>query len=297
MSVERSSKDSIKTWWSERPMTYGTTHGESSYQTADGDVEALPLGTREFFEKVDENFYRWNESLHTAAGFFGRIFPYERYRGRRVLEIGCGLGTMAMNWARHGASVTAVDLNPVAVTQTAARFRLLGMSGRMAQTDGNALALRDAAFDYVYSWGVLHHSPDLPRSIAELLRVLRPGGDYGVMLYHRHSIRYYYVMRYLEGFLHGESKFLDPLALSSRYTDATEAEGNPHTWPVTRAEMERLFGPQSERLTIETFGEELDSMLDLMLPKIGRRLPRVVRDVWARRWGWSLWISGTKKRP
>src|SRR5689334_17048979 len=106
-------------------------------------------------DKVDETCYSWNRSLHTAAGFFGKIFPYERYRGGRVLEIGCGLGTMAMNWAQHGARVTAVDLNPVAVRQTARRFALLGLDGRMVQTDGGALSFPDETFDYVYSWGVL----------------------------------------------------------------------------------------------------------------------------------------------
>jgi ubiquinone/menaquinone biosynthesis C-methylase UbiE len=294
--ASESSKSSIKRWWADRPMTYGTRHGDASYQAAGGAVEAVTPGTPEFFAKVDENFYAWTEILHSSDGRFAKIFPYDRYRGRRVLEIGCGLGTMAMNWARHGALVTAMDLNPVAVTQTALRFRLFGIPGRTTQVDGNALAIRDAAFDYVYSWGVLHHSPDLPRSISELLRVLRPGGEFGVMLYHRHSIRYYYLVRYLEGFLHRESRYLDPLALASRYTDGIESEGNPHTWPVTRREMERLFGPACERFRIDTFGEELDSMFDLMLPKVGRLVPKALRDVWGRRWGWSLWMTGTKKR-
>jgi len=277
-------------------MTYGVAHGESSYWTADGAVEDVELGTRAFFERLDETFYSWNRSLHTAAGFFGKIFPYERYRGGRVLEIGCGLGTMAMNWAQHGARVTAVDLNPVAVRQTARRFGLLGLDGRMVQTDGGALPCPNEVFDYVFSWGVLHHSPDLGRSISELFRVLRPGGEFGVMLYNRRSLRYQYLIRYVEGFLHGESHFLDALQLASRYTDGLESEGNPHTWPVTPREMATLFSRWSDRLSTEPFGEELDGLFEFLLPVIGRYVPPRLRDVWARRWGWSLWISGTKRR-
>jgi len=295
MSAEPS-KDAIKRWWSERPMTYGTVHGGTSYEVAEGVVKELELGTRAFFEQVDGTFYAWNRLLHTEAGFFGKIFPYTRYRGRGVLEIGCGLGTMAMNWAQHGAHVTAVDLNPVSVGQTSQRFRLLGLPGRIAQTDANALCLESDAFDYVYSWGVLHHSPDLQRSIAELFRVLRPGGEFGVMLYNRQAIRYRYLIRYVEGFLHGESQFLRPLELASRYTDDLESEGNPHTWPVTPREMAALFSPHSEQLKLETFGEELDSLFQFMLPVISRYIPQAARNVWARRWGWSLWISGMKKR-
>jgi SAM-dependent methyltransferase len=295
LTAEEPTKAAIKEWWAARPMTYGTAHGETSYQRH-GDVESLALGTRDFFAAVDNRFYQWNEPLHTRDGFFGRIFPYERYRGGRVLEVGCGLGTMAMNWAEHGARVTAVDLNPVAAAQTAHRFRLLGLPGSMTQTDADALPFRNGAFDYAYSWGVLHHSPNLRMSIEELFRVLRPGGEFGVMVYHRDSIRYRYRIRYVEGFLHGESRFLGPLELASRYTDGLESEGNPHTWPVTRREMEALFAPTSERLRIDAFGEELDSIFDLLLPKVRRYIPKTVKRSWARRWGWSLWISGSKKR-
>ena len=291
-----SSKDSIKRWWSEHPMTYGMDHGGTAYAGRDGVVTRVELGTLAFFEHVDGTFYAWNRPLHTAAGFFGKIFPYERYRGRCVLEIGCGLGTMAMNWAQHGAQVTAVDLNPVSVAQTSQRLKLLDLPGHVAQTDANALCLETGAFDYVYSWGVLHHSPNLERSIAELFRVLRPGGEFGVMLYNRRSIRYAYLMRYVQGYLHGESEFLSPVELASRYTDDLESEGNPHTWPVTRAEMSALFSPYTEKLSFDVFGEDLENLFELMLPIVSRYIPRPLRNVWARRWGWSLWISGMKKR-
>jgi ubiquinone/menaquinone biosynthesis C-methylase UbiE len=284
-------KDVIKDWWAKSPMTYGDVHGQAVYKTEKGTTETLQFGTCDFFERVDRTFYSWNPEFHTETAFFGAIFPYDRYKGKSVLEIGCGLGTMAMNWAQHGAHVTAVDLNPVSVAQTTQRFKLLGLNGNIAQMDANELSFADNFFDYVYSWGVLHHSPDLERSVHELFRVLRPGAEFGVMLYSRDSMFYRYLIRYLEGYLHAESRFLNPLELASRYTDGAEQEGNPHTWPVTRREAHTMFSVYSDDATVQPFGPAEYAFP----PKIPDYLPALLKRTWARRWAWSLWISGTKR--
>lgn len=279
----------VERWWAENPMTYGAAHGQAVYE--DG---AYELGTRPFFERVDREFYSWNRPLHGERPF-DRLFPYGRYVGGRVLEIGCGMGTMAMNWARHGARVTAADLNRTAVEMTRRRFELFGLEGRVRQEDARALTFADSEFDYAYSFGVLHHSPDLAQSVAELMRVLRPGGGFGVMLYNRRSILYRYSVEYLQGFLHYENQFLGPLELASRYGDGDTAEGNPHTWPITREEAHEFFAPYSRDVGVRVLGTDLDPLLRQMLPLVGRFVPRLVRKSWARRYGWSLWISGTKR--
>jgi SAM-dependent methyltransferase len=288
------SKSTVKEWWARFPMTYGQDHGDLRWVTNEGVEQRFELGSREFFTKVDEEFYRWNAPLHADGKKFGRIYPYERFNGGRVLEVGCGIGTMSMNWAINGARMVAVDLNPVAVEQTSRRFGLFGVPGVVMQADGRVLPFADNSFDYVYSWGVLHHSPDLKRSLTELIRVLRPGGEYGVMLYHRQSIRYHYAMRYLEGFLAGESRFLDDLQLASRYTDGRDKEGNPHTWPVTAAEMREVFGPITSAMNVSCFGRDVDNHFKLLMPGVWRLIPLALKKPWARRWGWSLWITGTK---
>jgi SAM-dependent methyltransferase len=282
-------------WWADNPMTYGQEHGSTAF-SSEGATQDTLLGSPEFFENVDRTFYVWNHPLHDASGYFGKIFPYERYRSRRVLEVGCGMGTMAMNWARHGALVFASDLNLTAVTQTRRRFLNLGLASAIVQMDANTMPYADDSFDYVYSWGVLHHSPDLDSSVREMFRILRPGGEFGVMLYCRDSLLFRYSVRYLEGFLHGESRFLNPLQLASRYADGDRAEGNPHTWPVTEPEMESLFKPFCSQLSFQRLGTEIDSIVGFILPIPGlaRRLPGFLKKPWARRWGWSLWISGQK---
>ncbi len=280
-------KQDIQRWWAEHPMTYGAVHGQAAY--ADGQFE---FSSREFFERLDREFYDWNAPLHDQRPF-DRLFPYQEYGpGSKVLEIGCGLGTMAMNWARNGAAVTAVDLNPTSVRETRRRFELYGLSGNICLMDGNRLALADGEFDYVYSWGVLHHSPDLQRSLAEMMRVLKPGGGYGLMLYNRRSILHLYGTCYVEGFLHYERRFLSPLQLASRYGDGSREEGNPHTWPVTAAEVKEMLAPYSRDTYVRRLGTELDSWFRYLLPGLGLVLPTWAKKPWARRFGWSLWFGG-----
>ena len=296
MAESNRNRGEVKRWWADNPMTYGATHGQATYVAADGAVRELALGTREFFTHVDDTQARWNTPLERNGVPFGQLFPYDAYRDKQVLEVGCGMGTMAMLWAQQGAHVTACDLNPVAVEQTSERMRLFNLRANVFQADGGVLPCADHTFDYVFSWGVLHHSPRLDLSIAELLRVLKPGGQYGVMLYHRNSFRTHYLMRYVEGFLHGESRFLGPLELASRYSDGGIEEGNPHTWPVTREEMVELFSKHADTVNVHTFGDkEVRNNFKLLMPVIWRFVPEAVVRAWASRWGWSLWIYGAKR--
>lgn len=282
-------KAEIRQWWAENPMTYGTAHGEATFGN-----DEYQMGTREFFDRLDREFYAWNRPLHGQQPF-DRLFPYDSYNSEsRVLEIGCGLGTMAMNWARRGVQMTAADLNPTSVEQTRRRFELHGLTGDFRLEDASRLSFEDQAFDYGYSWGVLHHSPDLERSLAEMMRVIKPGGGFGFMLYNRRSILHWYLTEYVEGFLHFEHRFLDPLSLASRYGDGHREEGNPHTWPVTAEEVRAMMAPYTRSLGVRVLGTDLDFVFKLLLPGLGLVLPSWAKKVWARRFGWSLWFFGQR---
>src|SRR2546423_3743152 len=120
--MSNSDRNSVEDWWATNPMTYGTVHGAAEYGE-----KKIELGSKEFFKQVDQVFCRWNPNLH-ATRPFDRLFPYDEYaNGGRVLEIGCGMGTMAMNWARNGSKITAVDLNATSIAQTQRRFDLFGL--------------------------------------------------------------------------------------------------------------------------------------------------------------------------
>ena len=287
-------KKAIRDWWADTPMTYAEDHGHAEYRLTDGSMERVEIGTRRFYELADSVFFRWNEPLHDDTGKFGRIFDYERFRGKRVLEIGCGMGCMASQWASHGADITAVDLNPVAIEKTIRRFELFGLKGDIREVDAETLPFADATFDLVYSWGVIHHTPGIEQAAREMFRVLKPGGRLALMLYNRNSVLYKYFVSYQEGLVNLEHQFLDELGLASRYGDGGRQEGNPHTWPVTDEEVRRDLLPMCQNVSIKVLGTDVQEALNTWFPRLGQWLPLSWRKALARRWGWSLWITGDK---
>lgn len=120
------------------------------------------------------------------------IFDFARFAdgaGRDVLEIGVGMGADHLEWARsRPRTLRGLDLTPRAVGWTSERLRLHGFEPAVTVGDAERLPFPDDSFDIVYSWGVLHHSPDTPRAIDEVRRVLRPGGRARVMIYHTRAI-------------------------------------------------------------------------------------------------------------
>lgn len=125
--------------------------------------------------------YRLEPYIKDFSGF-------DEVVGKSVLEIGIGLGADHEQFARGGAALTGVDLTQRAVTRTAERFALMGLTSNIQVADAEALPFADNSFDLVYSWGVLHHTPDTPKAIAEALRVLKPGGAYRIMIYNKWSL-------------------------------------------------------------------------------------------------------------
>lgn len=287
-------KQAIRDWWASNPMTYGAEHGKATYTAEDGSKVVVEYGSREFFEYADKVFYGWNTAQHNEKGYFGKLFNYDRYKGKPVLEIGCGMGCMAMNWAKHGALLTAVDLNPIAVTQTRRRFEIFGFPADIREADAENLPYEDNTFDYIYSWGVLHHTPRTKQALDEVYRVLRPGGEIGVMLYHRNSILFRYLVQYIEGFFHMENKFLSPLELASRYGDGAAAEGNPHTWPVTGKEVREDLFTRFSNVKTGLLGSDLVNIFNQWGHNFGNKLPKPLLRSCARRWGWSIWITAQK---
>jgi 2-polyprenyl-3-methyl-5-hydroxy-6-metoxy-1,4-benzoquinol methylase len=292
MSSESDMTQQIRSWWADFPMTYGEDHGSTVF---DSDGQSLSLGSREFFEAADQRFLSWNTPLHTDGIPFSSIFNYAQYEGREVLEVGCGMGLMAMCWAERGANVTAVDLNPTSVAQTERRFEVMNLSGTILEEDARKLPFGDDSFDFAYSWGVLHHSPHLQDSLNELHRVIRPGGELGVMLYNRKSLLYWMTILWSEGVVNLENRFLDRLALASRYTDGARQRGNPHTWPVTAHEIRALLRGRFSKLEIQTLGTDLDYVMETISPQARKLLNRFgLMSNLADRYGWSLWITACK---
>lgn len=101
---------------------------------------------------------------------------FAAWRDCDVLEIGLGLGADHERFALNGARMSGIDLTGRAVEITRKRFELKGLHSSLTVGDAEALPYEDASFDLVYSWGVIHHTPDTVKAASEILRVLRPGG-------------------------------------------------------------------------------------------------------------------------
>lgn len=118
------------------------------------------------------------------------IIPFADFpssAGKRVLEIGVGMGADLVRWARARAAVTGIDLTERAASISERRLHEEGLPGVVQVADAERLPFADGSFDIVYSWGVLHHSPDTRRAVGEAQRVLAPGGRIKLMVYHRRS--------------------------------------------------------------------------------------------------------------
>lgn len=154
-------KDAVRKHWEVDPC------GSRGIQGAD---------RRAFFEQLTRERYAQDHFIPEFARF-------SRGRDRDVLEIGVGAGTDFLQWVEHGARATGVDLTEAGVALTKERLALAGLSADVRQGDAEKLPFEDGSFDIVYSYGVLHHSPNTARAIAEVHRVLRPGGTALIMIY------------------------------------------------------------------------------------------------------------------
>jgi len=135
----------------------------------------------EDYEKQAAERYRLEPCIAEFADF-------QNLRGRRVLEIGVGLGADHRRFAEAGALLTGIDLTDRAVQHVRRYLGLRGLTSDLRTGNAERLEFADETFDLVYSWGVLHHTPDTPQAIREVRRVLKPGGIAKVMIYHRGSL-------------------------------------------------------------------------------------------------------------
>lgn len=135
---------------------------------------------REYFDQIADARY----SLEPHIPLFAR---FAQGKGKRVLEIGVGAGCDFVRWREAGADAAGIDLTQSAIDLTRRNLEARGLDGASADlrvADCEHLPFPEGAFDIVYSWGVLHHTPDTVAAFREAHRVLRPGGEICAMIYH-----------------------------------------------------------------------------------------------------------------
>jgi SAM-dependent methyltransferase len=280
----RSAKQAeIRSWWSANPMTYDW-HGEIADEP----------GTPEHLAEVERRFLgeSWF-AQEPGATPYSRLIPFDELRGRDVLEIGCGTGVHARLLAEAGANVSAVDLTPTAVELTRRRLALHGLEADVREADAEQLPYDDATFDFVWSWGVIHHSSDTERVLDEIARVLRPGGRFAFMVYHRSSVTFWLNYVLFRGVLRGGLLHERPDELANRWSDGVVAR---HYTRRSLAHALSVHGLEPER--VEVMGQigEAVPLPGTLRRRVERFVPLPLRRAVVRRYGWFL-FAVARRRP
>jgi 2-polyprenyl-3-methyl-5-hydroxy-6-metoxy-1,4-benzoquinol methylase len=263
-------KQRARDQWDKDPAgaIYGREHG---------------FGTREFFDAVER--HRYGE----YAPWMPEVMGFNDFPGARLLEIGCGMGTDLLQFARGGAKVTGIDLTARSIEISRQHLSTYDKSGDFAITDCERLPFADASFDVVYSNGVLHHTPDTAGAVSEIYRVLRPDGQARVMLYHRGSLAYWGQVILLHGIFRGEFLRGNSAAdIMSKYVEFNQGGGRPLVKVYSRAQARRLFSMFREvKVQVEQLTRNELYFLGAVIPKgVFRRLSHTI--------GWNVIISATK---
>ena len=252
-----------------------------------------PVGSEEYFNEVEFRNYRVEPHIPDVAEF-------ERWRGKRVLEIGCGIGADTINFARHGAAVTAVDLSEKSLAVARQRAEVFGLSDRInfVRVDAEELdrALHSApSYDLVYSFGVIHHTPNPDRVLGQIRKQLKPGGELKVMVYNRRSWKVLWIVVALV-----KGRFWKADELIAQHSEAQT--GCPVTYSYSRQsgrDWLEQAGFKVTRITVDhIFPYRIPDYLQYRYVKVWcfRWIPRRVFHWLEKRLGWHLLLSAEAPR-
>lgn len=269
-----------RAWWESTPMTYDW-RGESALE---------PL-TDAWFDDQDRRSVSAHAHFATDRIPFDRFIPYAELAGREVLEIGVGSGFHAELIARAGARVTGIDLTESAIERTRARFALRGLEGTFERWDAEQPREEfERRFDFVWSWGVIHHSSRTARIVRNVERWTGEEGAFAGMVYHRGAVSAG-VALLREGILRG--------GLRTRTVDEI-------LWQSTDGYSARFYPAEQWRDLLLAFFEEADVEVNgiesdaVPLPRrlrerVAPHVPERLRERVQRRAG--SFVTFTARRP
>jgi len=226
-------------WWESHPMRYDWKEAIAGEEFS-----------REFFTEIDRRFFSLVELYAPCRNIpFDWLIDFEALRDKDVLELGVGNGSHAQLLAQHAKSFRGIDLTEYAVASTSARLLAFGLPGTVCQMDAEQMQFPDDSFDVIWSWGVIHHSANTRRILEEMHRVLRPGGEAYVMVYHR-TLWEYYIQGAILAVLSGKPASIH--ASIQRRTDGamaryyTQAEWRALVRDLFSVRKIRIYGKKTE---------------------------------------------------
>lgn len=232
-----------------------------------------PVGSLAYYEAIAERRDR-------LEPFIAEYDQFDKWKDKKVLEVGCGVGSDLIKFAQAGADITGMDFSPRSVFLAKERLELYKCSGKVDEGDAENLPYNDGVCDFVFSWGCLHHTPNLEKAISEIHRVTKSGGKICVMLYNRHSI--VALQMYL---LFGLFKLRPSRSVADILANHHESLG---TKAYTVVEVKQMFSAfRNLRIDTRITSYDLRYGRDRYLPIwIGRVIPQ--------RFGWNIIVRGQK---
>jgi 2-polyprenyl-3-methyl-5-hydroxy-6-metoxy-1,4-benzoquinol methylase len=247
-----------------------------------------PVGSKEYFDEVEARKYLVEPHIPGFAEF-------DRWKGKRVLEVGCGIGTDSINFARAGAQLTAVELSGESLRIAEQRADVMGVADRIRFVQGNAEELTsvlgdEEPYDLVYSFGVIHHTPRPERALAEMRALAAPGGTLKLMVYHRRSWKVFWIVA-----AQGHGRFWKTDEFVAEHSEAET--GCPVTFSYTRRggrELVESSGFQVDEVRVDhVFPYRIRDYVQYRYVKepYFRWMPEPLFRAFERRFGWHLLVT------
>jgi ubiquinone/menaquinone biosynthesis C-methylase UbiE len=196
--------------------------------------DAYEEGSKEFFKAT----LHYRNATHP---WINKMIDGLDVKGKTVLEIGCGMGADLLSFAKNGAKVTGLDLTPKHIELAQKLFKINGLPAEFILGDAESLDMPSESVDIVYSMGVLHHTPHIDQAIAEIHRVLKPGGLAVVGLYHKNSWHYWVNLIFLLGIFQRKLFKMSVAELLSSSVEVSHSGARPLVKVYSKGDCKRLF--------------------------------------------------------
>lgn len=247
-----------------------------------GALEGFEETGLEYFKAVEHNRYE------QYAPWMRRLIGFDRYAGKHLLEVGVGQGTDLVQFAKGGARTHGIDITPRHLELAARNFSVRGLACDLRYASASAIPYEPGTFDAVYSFGVLHHTDDIERCLAECHRVLKPGGELIVGVYHRFSLFHAYTIL-VNGILRGGLWRFGYKGLMSRIEQGADGvDAAPLVKTYSRRELKQMLrGFRNVQLAVQHLSADSFGRFGELLP--GAAMERAARLV-----GWYLFARATK---
>ncbi len=239
-------------------------------------------GTPEFFSAVEK--YRYE----IYSPWLKDEIKFKRFNQKYVLEIGGGLGTDHIQFAKAGAKTFDLDLAKEHLRLAKSRLTQSNFAGNFIYGDAELSPFKNNSFDAVYSFGVLHHTPDTQKSIDEVYRVLKQNGEALIMLYYKHSYFYWFSLFFIKGILRGNLFKMNMSEIMSLFVEYSTSGARPLVKVYTKSEARQMFKDFS-RIEIK-----IRQLTQEDFPYIGKLIPVSVLNFFSRFIGWNIFIRAIK---